>query len=189
MSGRDLPLIEWGEALRRDALKRARRRRWMLLWVPIAGVVLAGALFPPTPRLVWNASVSAPVGLYRVTPGATLRPGDMVVAWMPKSLRYLAATRHYIPDNVPLVKRVAAAPGDSVCALGQEILIDGEWVAMRRVRDGAGRPMPWWTGCRTLREDEFFLLMANVPDSFDGRYFGISAGSEMVGKAQLLWSR
>jgi len=49
--------------------------------------------------------------------------------------------------------------------------------------------MPWWQGCRTLIEGEYFLLMADVPDSFDGRYFGITGNADLVGQAHLLWSR
>src|SRR3546814_1556457 len=46
------------------------------------GITLLGLTmaFPPAPRLVWNASASAPIGLYAVTPGAPVGPGDMVIA-------------------------------------------------------------------------------------------------------------
>src|SRR3546814_1519836 len=69
--------------------------------------------------LVWNASASAPIGLYSVSPGVPADPGDMVIARVPQLWRDLAARRHYLPANVPLVKRVAAAAGDDVCGLGQ----------------------------------------------------------------------
>ena len=49
--------------------------------------------------------------------------------------------------------------------------------------------MPAWSGCRTLGPDAYFLLMAGVADSFDGRYFGITREADVVGKAQLLWRR
>src|SRR3546814_13805309 len=102
--------------------------------------------FPPAPRLVWNASASAPIGLYAVTPGAPVGPGDMVIARVPDPWRMLAARRHYIPANVPLVKHVAAAAGDEVCALGQEVFINGRLVAERRAVDAGDRPMPSWSG-------------------------------------------
>ena len=86
------------------------------------------------------------------------------------------------------VKRVAAAPGDTVCALGQEIFIDGQWRAKRRLSDGRGRTMPWWQGCTTLRDGALFLLTDN-PASFDGRYFGSTEHTDVIGRAQLLWSR
>jgi conjugative transfer signal peptidase TraF len=184
-----MPLIAWGEALRATAQKHRLLRRRGLACAALIGLVGATVALPPAPRLLWNASASAPLGLYLVSPGATPHAGDMVIARIPSVARDLAARRHYIPANVPLVKRVGAGPGDSVCALGKEIFVNGRWLAERRVLDGLGRPMPWWSGCTTLRDGSYFLLMAEVPDSFDGRYFGISRGDEIVGKARLLWHR
>lgn len=150
------------------------------------GVTIAS---PPAPRLVWNASASAPIGLYFVSPGAPVRIGDMVVARTPVAVRNLAARRRYLPANVPLVKRIAATRSDIVCAFGQGIFVNGHWVAERRDRDGQGRPMPWWSGCRTLANDELLLLIADSPDSFDGRYFGVTHIGDVIGKAVLLWRR
>jgi len=151
-------------------------------------VLLTSAAFPPTPHLVWNASASAPIGLYSVAPEGLAEPGDMVIARVPETFRRLAATRRYLPMNVPLVKRVAAAAGDEVCALEQEIFINGRWIAERRVTDGAGRAMPMWSGCVRLRGRQLFLLM-DAAASFDGRYFGVTEGTDVVGKARLLWAR
>src|SRR3546814_12959610 len=73
------PLLDWGEQLR--ATKHKRRilgRR-----VPVAGVgiTLLGLTiaFPPAPRLVWNASASAPLGLSASTPGPPVGPRDLVI--------------------------------------------------------------------------------------------------------------
>jgi conjugative transfer signal peptidase TraF len=142
----------------------------------------------PTPLLVWNVSPSAPTGLYWVSASAAPQRGDMVIARVPGRYRMFAARRHYIPANVPLVKRVAAASGDSVCAFGREIFVNGRRIAERRVRDGQGRPMPWWGGCVVLRDGALFLLMDN-PASFDGRYFGPTGRHDILGKAYLLWAR
>lgn len=151
-------------------------------------MLLLSAMLPPTPRLVWNASASAPVGLYSVEPGAMLEPGDMAIARVPRRYRHLAASRRYLPLNVPLVKRVAAYAGDEICALGSQVFINGRWAAERRTADAAGRSMPFWTGCLVLRGRELFLLMDN-PSSFDGRYFGPTEGADVIGKAKLLWRR
>jgi len=151
-------------------------------------MVLLSAMLPPAPRLVWNASASAPVGLYSVEPGAMLEPGDMAIARVPQRYRRLAASRRYLPSNVPLVKRVAAYAGDEICALGRHIFINGRWAAERRETDAAGRSMPFWTGCLVLRGRQLFLLMDN-PSSFDGRYVGPIEGADVIGKAKLLWRR
>ena len=186
---RNLPLLEWGDQLRQA--KRERRTLGRRIAVIGGGITLVGLTiaFPPAPRLVWNASASAPIGLYAVTPGATVEPGDMVIARVPDPSRMMAAERRYIPANVPLVKRVAAAAGDEVCALGREIFVNGTWVVERRAFDAKGRPMPWWSGCVRLRGRQLFLLMSDSPGSFDGRYFGVTDGGLVVGKARLLWAR
>lgn len=185
----DLPLLAWGEQLRAQRVWRKKMRRRFVLGGLGIGVLLGTILLPPRPRLVWNASSSAPVGLYGVSAPQDLKTGDMVIANLPVSMRALAASRHYLPRDVPLVKRVAAGTGDEVCALGRDIFINGKWVATRREFDAAGRPMPSWLGCRVLRDGAVFLLMADQSASFDGRYFGITARGEIIGKAHLLWRR
>lgn len=183
---RDLPLFQWSDALRAARQKRARLRRRLV--AAVAGIACLGVTIaaPPLPRLVWNASASAPIGLYGVTPGASLKRGDMVIAWAPAGPRSLAAARHYLPGNVPLVKRVAAIPGDRVCAIGSGIYVAGTHAAERRTRDAANRPMPWWRGCVTLRNGTLFLLM-DAPASFDGRYFGPTSAPDVIGKVTPLW--
>lgn len=187
--GPQFPLFDWGDQLR--LAKRRRRALGRRVAIIGVGITLVGLTiaFPPAPRMVWNASASAPIGLYRVTPDAAIESGDMVIARVPDPWRMTAAKRRYIPANVPLVKRVAAAAGDEVCALGQEVFVNGRRVAERRLADAAGRPMPSWSGCVRLRGRQFFLLMADSPLSFDGRYFGVIDGRQVVGKARLLWAR
>jgi conjugative transfer signal peptidase TraF len=184
----DRPLLAWGDALRATRMHRLRLRKKVAITGAGIAILLGSAALPPAPRFVWNASASAPIGLYAVTPGASVEPGDMVIARLPAPYRQLAAERHYLPINVPLVKRVAANAGDEVCALGQEIFINGRWVADRHIADGKGRPMPMWDGCLRLHGGQVFLLMDN-PASFDGRYFGITEGADVIGKARLLWRR
>lgn len=181
-------LAGWGQSLRAARSRRLRLARHGLAIAGLAAALAATIALPPHPLLVWNATASAPIGLYRVG-GTDLATGDMVIAWPPAAARDFAARRRYLPANVPLVKRVVAAPGDTVCALGAQIFVNGRRVARRLVRDGAGRPMPWWTGCVTLRNGALFLLMADSPASFDGRYFGATGRGDIVGKATLLWAR
>ena len=181
-------LARRGQSLRDGRWRRRRLARCGLAIGGLAAALAATIVLPPRPLLVWNATASAPVGLYRVD-DTDLATGDMVIAWPPAGAHDFAARRHYLPANVPLVKRVAAEPGDTICALGQEIFVNGRWVAERLIRDGAGRPMPWWAGCVPLRHGTMFLLMADSPASFDGRYFGPTSRNEIVGKASLLWAR
>jgi type IV secretory pathway protease TraF len=163
-----------------------------MAWLALAAVLttaLSLTLFwPPRPLLVWNASASAPIGLYAIGAPRRIRVGDMVVAWPPPAARELAAERDYLPKRVPLVKRVAAGAGDRVCAVGEALFVNGRFEVSRRLSDGAGRLLPSWTGCDDLAADEYLLLMPS-PDSFDGRYFGVTAQADLVGRARLLWAR
>jgi type IV secretory pathway protease TraF len=127
------------------------------------------------------------LGLYRVLPAADVRPGETVVARAPAAFRRLAAERRYLPANVPLVKKVAAAAGDQVCAAGETVSVNGRFAALRWSEDRAGRPLPWWNGCRRLGRGELFLLMPGGADSFDGRYFGPTSPRQVVGRARLVW--
>ena len=184
----DAPLLAWGDALRAEKARQSRRRKRIAIVGGGLAIVIASAALPPSPRLVWNASASAPIGLYAVSPGAAIEPGNMVIARLPDPYRRLAAERHYLPLNVPVVKRVAAYAGDEVCALGTQIFINGRLSAERRPTDGKGRPMPGWTGCLGLHGRQLFLLMDN-PASFDGRYFDAPQGANVTGKATVLWRR
>ena len=184
------PLFDWEPPLARQL--RARRRPILIAGgIGLALLGLAAVLdlaVRPAPRVIWNASASAPIGFWRVDPHARFRTGDMVLARTPASVRDLAARRHYLPANVPLLKRIAARDGDDVCALGQEIFVNGRWIAERRTADRQGRPLPWWQGCELLRGGRVFLLM-DASDSFDGRYFGPVDEEAVIGKAVPLWLR
>lgn len=182
-----VPLLEWQPPL----AGHPRRRRAILL-AGTVGLALLGAsaaldfAVNPAPRLVWNASASAPIGFWRIDPNARIDRGDMVLVHTPGSVRQLAARRHYLPANVPLLKRVVAREGSKVCALGPAIFIDGRLTATRRKADRQGRSLPWWHGCEHLHQGRLFLLMDH-PDSFDGRYFGPVDATSVIGKATPLW--
>lgn len=191
MAERTGPSRAWGDKFRRILAARRRRRgrlRVAALAVCAALPLALSAIWAPPVLLVWNASASAPMGLYRLHLDHAPDRGEMVVARTPEPARSLAARRHYLPANVPLVKRVAARGGDRVCAARAAISINGSHAARRHRRDGAGRFMPWWSGCRRLEAGEYFLLMDD-PLSFDGRYFGVTRASDILGRAELLWAK
>jgi type IV secretory pathway protease TraF len=88
---------------------------------------------------------------------------------------------------VPLVKRIVAVRGDTICAAGNAIFINGGLVADRLATDRLGRPLPSWSGCQLLDNDEVFLLMKDVADSFDSRYFGPIPTTAIIGRLVPLW--
>lgn len=185
---RNLPLFAFGEALRAARARRRRlRRHGLALALGLAALGLTIAV-PPRPWLLWNASASAPLGLYRITAPGTPAPGDLVAVWLPAAARDLATRRRYLPHNVPALKRVAAVTGTRICAQGSTLLIAGRAVAKRLATDRQSRPLPRWHGCQTLRSSELLLLNPASATSFDGRYFGASRTRDVIGKAQPLWT-
>lgn len=164
---------------------RSGRRPLALL----AGSLIAlgwAAFTTSTPRLIYNASDSVPVGWYRISPANTSVPGDLILVRLPPEAMSLAAQRDYLPANVPLLKTVAAMAPQRVCVQGSQVRIDGIVVARRLRWDRQGRPLPTWQTCRRLADDELFLLSSD-PASFDSRYFGTVSVNAVIGRAQPLW--
>jgi conjugative transfer signal peptidase TraF len=151
------------------------------------GALVAPALVPPAPSLVWNASASVPIGLYAAHSPAGVQRGNLVAAHAPSDIAGLMASRGYLPSRVPMLKHVAATGGQKVCRAGERISIDGSPVALARSRDRLGRPLPGWSGCRKLREDEVFLLNSASSESFDGRYFGPVSTRSITAILTPLW--
>ena len=91
-------------------------RRMILTIAAIACTVLAmPAFFRPQPLLIWNASASAPIGLYLVRKPEPLNLGDLVAVTPPDGLAAFLDKRSYLPRGVPLIKHVVALPGATVC--------------------------------------------------------------------------
>jgi conjugative transfer signal peptidase TraF len=161
-------------------------RRRHLFAVAAAGILLLmTSLRGGTPRLVWNASSSVPLGLYSVEPGP-VRRGDLVLIRLPPAVAELADQRGYLPKSIYLIKYVWAIPGDQVCRFGTYVLVRGMLVVRALPRDNLSRRMPVWRGCRTLRSGEFFVL-AYGPQSFDSRYFGLVPVTSVMGRAVLIY--
>lgn len=163
------------------------RRRYLL-----AGVVFAATLatltVPVSRYAVWNATASVPTGLYAIRGKASLHVGERVAVEPPLTLRGLLAERGYLPNGVPLVKRIAAVSGQRVCRFGHGVTIDGDFAGVARARDSRGRLLPAWFGCRKLRPGELFVMNPAAPDSFDGRYFGVLRITQVIGRATPVWT-
>lgn len=152
------------------------------------GLFIAVAILAPHPRLVWNASASEPVGLYRVVAVEQPTVGELVAIRPPARLARFLAERRYLPVDVPLLKQIAAGPGARICRRGNVVTIDGVQRAVARWHDRLGRTLPTWQGCRVVGQHELFLL-ASAPDSMDGRYFGPIPASGLLGRASPILTR
>ena len=160
-----------------------------LLTVVAAAAVIETMLGPkPAPRFVWNASESVPTGLYQVKPTRDLIITTLVVAYPPEPLATLLEDGGYLPRAVPLIKRILALPGQTVCRTGPTIAVDGIEMGVAREYDHRGRMLPVWQGCRVVAGDQVFLMNWDEPASLDGRYFGPIPLHAIVGRAVPLWT-
>ena len=99
-------------------------------------VFIGSAFVHPAPRLIWNASASTPTGLYAVRPTGELHAPN----WSPSCRRSRSpassADGGYLPRGVPLMKRVLALPGQTVCRAG----LHHHHRSHRRRRGASARP-------------------------------------------------
>ncbi|MCC7330466.1 MAG: S26 family signal peptidase [Gammaproteobacteria bacterium] len=173
---------------------RSRLRvRLVLAGLSACGLAaLAWASFvQPDARVIYNPSDSVPVGWYRVDPlrhrADSLPVGSIVLTRLPRDAAALAAQRGYLPVHVPLLKRVGAVWPQEVCVTNGIVRIDSVPTAAALRTDRMRRPLQAWPNCRRLQPGELFLLSTTNPASFDSRYFGPIAASDVIGVAHPVW--
>ena len=152
-----------------------------------AGLLMLCCRSPRHPMVIYNPSESAPRGWYAVRATTVVSDRRYVLVRLPPAVQQLAAQRGYLPMGVPLVKNVAASVGDEVCERDGLVQIDGVAVAVALPRDGAGREMVAWSGCRRLGDGEVFLVSTTSSASFDSRYYGPMERDAVIGEAIPLW--
>ena len=160
----------------------------LLTTLVAATAVLSSIAARPVPQFLWNASESVPIGLYRLHPAGGLAVTDLVAVLPPEPLATILADGQYLPRGVPLLKRVLALPGQTVCREELTITIDKIEMGVARAHDSRGRPLPIWQGCREIADGEVFLMNWQSADSLDGRYFGVLPTSAIIGRAKPLWT-
>ena len=154
-----------------------------------AAALVMSTMGQATPAYIWNASKSVPIGLYRLQPAGRLVVTELVAVLPPEPLATFLDLHGYLPIGVPMLKRVLALPGQTVCRKGQTIFVDAIDMGDALPRDKRGRPLPAWQGCRVVGADELFLMNWQSEDSLDGRYFGLVPQSSVIGKARPAWTR
>ena len=139
----------------------ARRTLFAVLWLALALALVfgAGLRFNPTPSL--------PKGVYRIVSGAPEK-NDFVSFCLEGEFAELALERGYLEPGScrsglrPLLKRLAALPGDSVDPYSLPIC----------AVDSHGRPMSPALAPGVVPPG-MALVLADHPGSFDSRYFGL----------------
>ena len=116
-------------------------------------------LAPMPTKLIWNASASAPIGLYTVAPADRVEVPELVAVDPPGVLAAFLDARGYVPE-----------------------------VGVALERDHSGRDLPVWQGCERVPAGAVFLMNWQVRDSLDGRYFGLTPTRQIIGRAVPLWT-
>lgn len=164
------------------------RLKTLAATIGVAAALVATIVLEPLPLYVWNASASVPIGLYRLRPRMRFHVTELVAVQPPEPLATFLDLNGYLPIGLPMLKRVLALPGQTVCRSGLTISVDNIAMGEARDRDGRGRPLPKWQGCRVVGDDELFLMNWQSDDSLDGRYFGFLPASAVIGSAIPVWT-
>ena len=154
-----------------------------------AVVILAGTIVAkPSPIYIWNSSESVPLGLYRLRTTSNYYVAELVAVQPPEPLATYLDRNGYLPAGVPMLKRVRALPGQTICRNGSTITVDGIEMGEARERDSTGRPLPVWEGCDIVEDGKLFLMNWQAADSFDGRYFGMTPATAVIGRVLPVWT-
>jgi conjugative transfer signal peptidase TraF len=160
----------------------AKHRKIMLAMTTIGIAFLAvKPLINPLPLVIWNASESAPIGLYLV---AKRQPkiGEIAVIKPTDWVQIYASSRGYLPQDVWLLKPNYAVHPSIICRFGPHVFVNGKQVAKAKIVDKMHRVLKVWKGCIVLSSTQYFVL-GRHRDSFDSRYFGPVEQSQVVGTA------
>jgi conjugative transfer signal peptidase TraF len=160
---------------------------FMATYFAALGIGVSSVISLPV-KFVWNASASTPVGLYSLQDERALHVGDLVAIMPPAALGKFLVARGYIGAGVPLLKHVAALPGQKVCRHGVAVSIDGIVLANALSDDRRGRSLPVWQGCQHIAHNHIFLMNSAIRDSFDGRYFGALPSRAIIGRAMPIYT-
>lgn len=150
-------------------------------------VIVAGGIF----GLRVNLTPSEPLGIWRIVPlEREVRVGDIVFICPPDNpMMREARSRGYLRKGLchggfaPLIKMVAALPRQRI-SVGRQVEIDGAPLQSSRLAqvDSQGRRLPAAVGGPVPNGAVF--LYSDYPGSYDSRYFGPLATSNILGLAR-----
>jgi conjugative transfer signal peptidase TraF len=164
------------------------RNRTLAMTIGAVAILAGTIVAQPSPIYIWNSSASVPVGLYRVRPAGNHYVTELVAVRPPNPLASYLDLNGYLPTGVPMLKRVLALRGQTVCRTGSTITVDGIAMGEARERDSRGRLLPVWEGCDVVEDGKLFLMNRQVADSFDGRYFGMTPATAVIGRVLPVWT-
>ncbi len=165
---------------------------WIVGSVLLTVVLCVVALTASDPKkyILYNSTLSLATGFYRLhhTPDiAHLQRDDIVVYVVPEHVRSLVRDRHYLGNDIPLMKPYSARPGDSVCTEGHRVVVHEQTLGLIRDTDSRGRPLPWHRFCGRVPAGQFYSFSPHAA-SFDSRHYGPVPLTDIIAKATPLWT-
>jgi len=164
-----------------------------LLWaICIGSAYLYGIRYNPTN--------SIPSGFWRVSKTAKTFHYGQVISICPTNTTVfrLGHTRGYLGSGMckggyqPLLKPIAALPGDKVTVTRSAIWVNGKVLQNSSMlpNDSNGRPMPQIRlGRHIVPAGSVWLISSYNPKSFDSRYYGPLPIRNIEGVAKPIWVR
>lgn len=87
------------------------------------------------------------------------------------------------PEHKKYIKRIIGLPGDNVILQDGQVFINGQKLDEKYLPEGT-LTLPNLN--RTLKEDDYFLLGDNRPNSSDSRIWGVANKRYLIGRAWLI---
>lgn len=131
---------------------------------------------------IFNITESLPKGIYLIIPSNDIQKGDIVAFDIPEKLKDCK----YIPKlSNMLLKEVGALENDKVSIVNESLYINGKKYGKIFKNDSLGNIFPELSESDLQPLKGYFLPLATVSNSYDGRYYGTVEINKIKHKAKL----
>lgn len=157
--------------------------------VLVLPLVLGGWMWDTGRQIFHNLTASLPQGYYLCRPyrqGAEL-PLQTLVQFVPTPDAAAVVARYapQDPQTATWMKAIGAGPAEHVCVHGREVWRNGIFLTTRPLIDRY--PALAQDACWTVGQGEVFV-MGRHPYSYDSRYFGPIAVTDIHATCEALWT-
>ena len=166
--------------MKRQTKQKLRKFGKFCLMVAGSGCVIALGFYRFQHYFTLNITASMPVGLYKFAE-TEITVNDDVLLCPPEEAANFAVGRKYLlkgscpGGSVPLIKQVAALPGDNVRVDENGISVNGVLLPKTKPlkTDSLGREMPKLDMTKKLKKGECLVVSHDDEKGYDSRYFGV----------------
>lgn len=175
-------------------MKMDKKRKFAVAAVLVVSAAFAG-LWASGYAVAVNTTASMPRGVYLVGPLDQVKRAEVVGVCIPnqdqanvyRDRGYLPASSRCGAGLAPVIKPVAAIPGDEVRIDDKGTWVNGQLLANSRLfdTDSQGRPIQHlplgWK--KTMENGEYFMLANHIERSLDSRYYGTVRRADLQSRA------